>query len=73
MNLATLVAPGAMVLVIPAVSLFQLAIDRIGDRIEDHWPDRTRGALLRFWFRLLAPPALSIVLLILLIAMILNR
>ncbi|WP_152052959.1 hypothetical protein [Tautonia marina] len=72
MNLAVLAFLTAMVLVIPAVLLVQLGIDWIADRIEDHWPDPTRAASVRFWFRLLAPMVLSIVLLILLIALIVN-
>ncbi|MEW4569856.1 hypothetical protein AB1L88_18480 [Tautonia sp. JC769] len=73
MDLVVFTAILALVLVLPAVLLVQVGIDWIGDRIEDHWPDRTRAASLRFWFRLLAPCVLSIGLLVLLVAMTLNR
>ncbi len=55
-------------LVASPVILFKFGVDWLCDRIEARWPDSHRAQIVIFWFRLLAPLVLCIVLTVLLMS-----
>lgn len=62
-----------LLVVIPAVLLFQAGTDWVGHRIEASRPGQPGAAELGFWFKWLAPLVVSMLLLILLVFLILGR
>jgi len=50
--------------------LFKFAVDWVGDRILATWPDSDRARAVRFWVRLLAPVAVNVVMLVILVIMV---